>query len=101
MIVFQRTRTCITSIKGEITQREIRGEISFLYATHRHDLFYITEGWSGGAGQTSRAGPFTIWIKVGQGPAALAVGAGGGCLDIFSLVYLFSSFSPSLGDGPI
>ena len=23
-----------------------------------------------------------IWITVGQGPTALAVGAGGGCLDI-------------------
>ena len=30
-----------------------------------------------------------IWIIVGQGPIALAVGAGGGCLDVFSLVYLF------------
>ena len=30
----------------------------------------------------------TIWIIVGQGPAALVVGAGGGCLDIFSLIYL-------------
>ena len=43
----------------------------------------------------------TIWITVGQGPTALAVGAGGGCLDIFTLNYLFSSFSLSLGDGPI
>ena len=45
-----------------------------------------------------------ILITVGQGPSALAVGAGGGCLDIFILVYSFSSFSPfslSLGDGPI
>ena len=39
----------------------------------------------------------TIWIVVGQGPIALAVGAGGGCLDIFTLRYLFSSFSLSLG----
>ena len=37
----------------------------------------------------------TIWITVGQGPAALAVGAGGGCLDIFTLIYPFSSLSPS------
>ena len=29
-----------------------------------------------------------IWIIVGQGPIALAVGAGRGCLDIFSLVCL-------------
>ena len=38
----------------------------------------------------------TIWTIVGQGPIALAVGAGGGCLDIFTLLYLFSSLSPSL-----
>ena len=38
----------------------------------------------------------TILITVGQGPTALAVGAGGGCLDIFTLIYPFSSLSPSL-----
>ena len=38
----------------------------------------------------------TIWIIVGQGPTALAVGAGGGCLDIFTLICPFSSLSPSL-----
>ena len=42
-----------------------------------------------------------ILITVGQGPIALVVGAGGGGLDIFTLVYPFSSFSVSLGDGPI
>ena len=36
----------------------------------------------------------TIWITVGQGPTALAVGASGGCLDIFTLIYLFSPLSP-------
>ena len=41
----------------------------------------------------------TILITVGQGPIALAVGAGGGGLDIFTLIYPFSSFSLSLGDG--
>ena len=40
----------------------------------------------------------TIWISVGQGPTALAVGAGGGCLDIFTLIYPFSPLSPSLGE---
>ena len=35
----------------------------------------------------------TILIIVGQGPIALVVGAGGGGLDIFTLVYPFSSFS--------
>ena len=38
----------------------------------------------------------TIWITVGQGPIALAVGAGGGCLDIFTLFYPYSTLSPSL-----
>ena len=38
----------------------------------------------------------TIWTIVGQGPIALAVGAGGGCLDIFTLIYPFSPLSPSL-----
>ena len=37
-----------------------------------------------------------ISIRVGQGPTALVVGAGGGYLDIFSLVYHFSFLSPSL-----
>ena len=43
----------------------------------------------------------TILITVGQGPIVLAVGASGGGLDIFTLIYLFSSFSLSLGDGRI
>ena len=38
----------------------------------------------------------TIWMIVGQGPIALAVGAGGGCLDIFTLLYPISPLSPSL-----
>ena len=42
------------------------------------------------------AGGLIIWILVWQGPIALAVGAGGGCLDIFSLICHFSFLSPSL-----
>ena len=41
-------------------------------------------------------GVLLLWISVGQGPTALAVGAGGGYLDIFSFVYRFSFLSPSL-----
>ena len=41
----------------------------------------------------------TILITVGQGPTALAVGAGGGCLDIFTLIYPFFPLSPSLWVG--
>ena len=40
-------------------------------------------------------GVLLIWYRVGQGPTALAVGAGGGCLDIFSLIFHFSFLSPS------
>ena len=43
----------------------------------------------------------TIWMTVGQGPTALAIGAGGSCLDIFFPLSFLSSFSLSLGDGPI
>ena len=38
----------------------------------------------------------TIWITVGQGPIALAVDMGGGCLEIFTLIYPFFPLSPSL-----
>ena len=41
-------------------------------------------------------GRLTIWMLVGQGPIALAVGTNGGCLDIFTLLYTFSPLSPSL-----
>ena len=40
-------------------------------------------------------------LPVGQGPILLAVGAGGGCLDIFSHLLPLFSFSLSLGDGTI
>ena len=41
-------------------------------------------------------GVLLTWLTVGQGPIVLAVGVGGGCLDIFSRVYHFSFLSPSL-----
>ena len=45
-------------------------------------------------------GVLLIWIRVEQGPTVLAVGAGGGCLDIFfsSIVSLF--FLPLSGRRP-
>ena len=47
-------------------------------------------------GKLPVSGRPSIWIIVGQGPTALAVGAGGGCLDIFTLIYPFFPLSPSL-----
>ena len=49
----------------------------------------------------SSAGASYNLDTVGQGPTALAVGAGGGCLDILSHLSFLSSFSLSLGDGLI
>ena len=49
----------------------------------------ISKGWSGGAmvlGKLPVPGRPTIWMTVGQGPTALAVGADGGCLYIFTLI---------------
>ena len=43
----------------------------------------------------------TILITVGQGPTALTVGAGGGCLEFLLPSILSLSFSLSLRDGPI
>ena len=62
-----------------------------------HSLIFLLAfgGWSGGAmvlGKLPVPGRPTILITVGQGPIALAVGAGGGVLDIFTLIYPFSLF---------
>ena len=43
----------------------------------------------------------TIWLTVGQGPTALAVGAGGGVWTCYFPLSFLSYFSLSLGDGPI
>ena len=55
-------------------------------------------GWSGGAmvlGKLPVPGRPTIWITVGQGPIALAVGAGG-VVWTFFLSSILSPLSPSL-----
>ena len=43
----------------------------------------------------------TILMIVGQGPTALAVGAGGVVWNFYSHLSFLSSVSLSLGDGPI
>ena len=70
-----------------------------VYASTWKIPHFMIWGWSGGAmvlGKLPVPGRPTIWITVGQGPTALAVGAGGGCLDIFTLIYPISPLSPSL-----
>ena len=65
------------------------------------DSGVVFASYSNGSGRMERRcwvnfqcwGVLLVWMIVGQGPIVLAVGAGGGCLDIFSLVYLFSFLS--------
>ena len=62
------------------------------------DISFLIKGWSGGAmvlGKLPMPGRPTILITVGQGPIALAEGAGGGGLD-FLLSSILSLLSPSL-----
>ena len=61
-------------------------------------VLFVMAGRSGGAmvlGKLPVPGRPTNWITVGQGPTALAVGAGG-CLDIFTLIFPFFPLSPPL-----
>ena len=78
--------------------------MGYLYIQADNRALYSTVslehwGWSGGAkvlGNLPVPERPTILTTIGQRPFALAVGAGGGCLDIFTLIYPFSSLSPSL-----
>ena len=60
------------------------------------NMVYLRSGGVKVLGKLPVPGRPANFDEVGQGPIALAVGAGGGCLDIFSLVYHFSFLSPSL-----
>ena len=56
----------------------------------------LSPSWEGVPGRP------TNLERVGQGPSVLAVGAGGGwCGHFYSQLSVLSSFSLSLGDGPI
>ena len=60
-------------------------------------------GRSGGAmvlGKLPVRGRPTVWITVGQGPTALAVGAGGSRLDIFLSSILSFLYLPLFGRRP-
>ena len=62
-----------------------------LWETARYRLKYCLKG-----PLNPKPTNLLIWIILGQGPTALAVSAGGGCLYIFAFVYHFSFLSPSL-----
>ena len=96
---YSRARACCACSRWGLF-----GHFSLIYPFSPFSSSLWERGWSGGAmvlGKLPVPGRPTISITVGQGPIALAVGAGGGGLDIFTLIYPFSSFSLSLGDGPI
>ena len=79
--------------------KHVTQSILFNQRMHFRLISYFIRGWLGGGmvlGQLPVPGRPTVWIRVGQGPTALAVGAGGGCLDIFTLIYPLSPLSPSL-----
>ena len=89
--------------------REETSKVHLLCRAICHHALYVLLGISmyaqrAGGGRVERRcwvnfqcrGVLLVRMIVGQGPIALAVGAGGGCLDIFSLVCLFSFLSPSL-----
>ena len=71
---------------------------------YSHLSFLLFLRLSGGVGRVVRRcwvnfqcrGVLIICTIVGQGPTALAVGAGGGCLDRVTLIYPFFPLSPSL-----
>ena len=66
-------------------------------------LILSSGGWSGGVMALCNLpvpGRPTIWMAVGHGPTALTVGAGGGCLDIFTFVSPFSICLPLFGRRP-
>ena len=64
----------------------------------------FVRGWSGGAmvlGKLSEPRRPTNLDNNRARAYCACSRCGGGCLDIFKFVYLFSFLSPSFGDGPI
>ena len=106
-------KSCPNSLKHlpEPSRRCVFQNVHFINVKNRRFVVYghITLKTPGGGRVERRCwvnfqcrGVLLVWMIVGQRPIALAVGAGGGCLDIFfSHLSLLFSFSLSLGDGPI
>ena len=91
-----------TSATNESEESNLEHQISFVMYMHcKFQTNQINKncrvGWSGAAmvlGKLPVLGRPTIWMKVGQGPIALAVGAGGGCLAILLCSILSLLFHP-------
>ena len=63
----------------------------------------VLDGWSGGAmalGKFQFRGVLQIWIRVGQGPTALAMGAGGVVWTFLLSSIISLSFLPLSGRRP-
>ena len=76
-------------------------QVLFYLKNNEKVFIYVVccSGWSGGAmvvGKLPVPGRPANLVIVQQRPAVLAMGAGGGCLDIFSLIYHFSLLSSSV-----
>ena len=77
--------------------------LSALAFTPNFNLYGGGGAWSGGAmvlGKLPVPGRPTIWITVGQGPTALAVGAGGVVWTFLLLSILSFLFLPLFGRRP-
>ena len=81
-------------------------ELWFLYITCFYVCVYTFEQygeWSGGAmvlGKLPVPGRPTIWMIVGQGPTALAVGAGGVVWTFLLSTIIYLLFLPLFGRRP-
>ena len=91
-------------VPGDSTP-DLRVYLLLTGSLYKMQIVCFSVGWSGGAmvlGKLPVPERPTIWITVGQGPTALAVGAGRGLFGHFySHLSFIASFSLSLGDGPI
>ena len=85
---------CITAYKGISTEYNKVLTVFYRFTTTRRGGWVVRSCWV----NFQCRGVLLIWLIVGQGLAALAVGAGG---VVWTFLSFLSSFSLSLGDGPI
>ena len=99
-----KQRTMIRNLYNQIPFPPSKQKRRYLY-TYVYSCFPVLWEWSAGAivlGKLPVPGRPTIWMIVGQGPIALAVGAVGYFWTfLISPLSFLSSFSLSLEDGPI